>query len=319
MGVGVQREISINDILNKGMLQAIRKRDILNARVLSSAERREQGISNGGPDVLCKSPSGVITMLKRSDIVTKYTYINGRAINMAAWASNRTYCIVMADNTPCRAMPIPKDCTVTVGNGRANAKERNRCDYVVAIVDESGDIIPETVGIISGVMFRKMYTIPSCSIIDRAVRRHKGLAPNIDSKPKVTLSKPDDTVKKQVISEEKPDVSNSGLDFGDDGLSVKPGTGFGTKNQTNNKSGVSAPVVDNRFKVEYRIVSEDGRLIGFGLKRGNSYKRVSLPQAAELMTKKMVSNVTLVTPKTGKKFFRRLDGNLSDIPIEPRR
>lgn len=157
--------IDIKDVVNRGMIPVVRKRDILRVRIMSSEEKK--GLPRGSPDIVAISPSGTQITMSRSEVVKNYSYLSGKKISLAGWKSSNEYTIFKPDNTQAFAMMVPLNCTTLVNGKEANKSGRKNADYIIVLADDSGEPMMQTLGIIPSAMFKKMYHMPNNDVIQR--------------------------------------------------------------------------------------------------------------------------------------------------------
>lgn len=160
-------ELKLSDVVERGMIPVIRKREIVRARALSRAEKKAEYAG----DILITEPSGRKRMITRQELLKTYTYLNGKKISLSGWKSDKHYIIGRLDNTNAFAMMVPLNCTANVNGTMVNQSNRKSADYIVALASSNGGIDTSTIGIIPSALFKKMYYIPPNEIITR----NKGL------------------------------------------------------------------------------------------------------------------------------------------------
>lgn len=146
------------------MIPVVRKRDIVRARPLSREEKKAE---SGQGDILIIEPSGLKRTITRKELLSRYTYLNGKRIGISGWRSSNEYMIGRLDNTNAYAMMVPLNCTVEIQGLQANNSDRKSADYIVALALPNGGVDPNTIGIIPSALFKKMYYIPPNDIITR--------------------------------------------------------------------------------------------------------------------------------------------------------
>lgn len=162
---------NLSDVINSGMLPVIRKRDIVRAKVIRKAEKEQRQL-NG--DIMLTEPSGRVRVTTRKDIISTYTYLNGKKISISGWEYDKEYMIFKLDSSSGFAMMVPLNCTIEVGNRRANSSNRKGADYIIAMANANGEIDQDTIGIIPSALFKKMFYFPPNEIIQKNIGKgHK--------------------------------------------------------------------------------------------------------------------------------------------------
>lgn len=343
-------QIDLNKALQKGMLQCVRKRDIVTARTLTAQEKKK--LERGAPDVIVTTPSGQKLMKSRREIIAEYTYLDGKKISLAGWSSSKQYTIARLDDSQALAMMVPTNCTLTVGKKAANSANRKNGDYLVALVDDTGAIIEDSIGIIPSALFKKMYYMPQHDVIVK----HKGSG----SKYFNPSRQPVDNVPGYNGNANVRHVNTNGafaptkqvnqpannFDFGADDMYNVPSApvqnhgmnmgGFGNgasrqqakapaqnSMQQNRVPQQAAPQKSTpqksdgyKYLVVGRLVDSVGETVGFIIqnKQGQT-KDVTKGQLMGLCQQKVVSNVMLgIREDTGKPYLRGNNIRMDSIP-----
>ena len=342
---------NLEDIVAKGMIPVIRRRDILMARVMTREEKSSR--ERGAPDIAVVTPSGQQMILKRSDITSNYTYLSGRKISLAGWKTSNRYTIFKNDNTRAFAMMIPSNCTITVGEKSANTSGRTNPDYVVALATQDGQIDRSTLGIIPSAMFKKMYHIPNNEIIQRNKGKgHKlfGRGPGGDSERAIQpLETPANNqlnqrqnvkpLRQPLNFAEELNIDTESFDFGDDAiytqqtpqskstdlsgmnitgsLSKSPMQGqMQGSQQTSQNQQVNNQSGYGKYVAIGRLVNQSNQLVGFIIQNNEGKtKQINLNQMMNLCSKKLISNIMLTRQsETNKVFLRGNNMRIESLP-----
>lgn len=311
----------IDVVLNKGMLPVVRKRDILRARVLTREEKKE--LPRGGPDVVTITPSGQKIMMKRTDITSRYTYLDGKKISMAGWTSSKEYVIARLDNTEALAIMVPADCSLEVNGQYANSSKRKTGDYVVGLLDSSGAIDKNTLGIVPSAMFKKMYYMPPNEVIARNLRnKHKEVtAPTLQNNRSNIVS----SVREQPDYTGALGMDTSSFDFGDSDIykeankkqvqSTLPKTSIKFDKEPEKTEKQS----DYKYFATGRLVDQAGETVGFVIQNKEGQTRnITKGQMMEVCKKKLVSNIMVgIKADTGKAYLRGNNIRIDMLPSYP--
>lgn len=286
--------LNLDKVLKNGMITVIRKRNILKARILPRSQR--EGYRGNKGDILLVSPSGVKRVISRRELVSKYTYLNNAKISLAGWKESKSYIVCCLDNTEALAVRVPLKYTLEVKGKKVNFGNKKSGDYIVVDLDNNGEMIEDTLGIISSNLFKKMYYIPSNELnkLKDRVQRVRGDRPNYASELGVKLTD----------SKEQPNYN------------VVSGNTSRNLTRSVNDNGEK----QNKFKymATARIASESGEIVGFvlmSLKTGES-RNVTKEQMMVACKKRLVSNVVLaVKSDTGTLYLRGNNIRLENLPL----
>lgn len=312
--------LDMGDIIAKGMIPVVRKRNIVKVRIPTREELKGVGQTN---IVYGTTPSGVNVVIHRKDLVDNYTYLNGASIKLAGLESGKEYLVIKSDNTPAFAMLVPLNCTVTVNGRRANASRKKTGDYIVAGKAESG--LPDTsdMGIISATMFRKMYHIPPNEIIDRHRNSGNKLFRNNGEEYRSDRDMAADMLENVMqnamvsggIGSRQPDrIRNH------DGARQTDGVSLNEKIIKHVKSNVISQenIQDAyRYIATGRLLDSNNQLVGFVIQsiNGGEAKNININQMMLLCKDRKVSNIKLSRREDTGKYY--LSGNNIRISMLP--
>lgn len=321
--------LSMNDIVNKGMIKAVRKRDIIKARVLSLKEKRE--LENGAPDIEAITPSGQKLMITRKRLISDYTYLSGRKISLAGWKSNKYYTVMRFDNTNCLVMMVPSNCTTELNGVKANKSGRKMPDYIVALEDASGGIDSSSLGIIPSAMFHKMFYIPQQEIIikhrnsghklfgtTKSSKENRARTVTPDSSLSTMRRQPKNILnnegRNQVIKNNMQENINREAAI----QRMQAERAARIKEQQYQQRVAQQEQPKYKYRAVARLVDISGNLKGLRIQSiSGEMKELTLRQVAELCRKKQVMNVMLShNPATGKSFLRGNGIRIEDLPAD---
>lgn len=318
--------MDIRDIYSFSMIPAVKVRDLLRVRLMTSSEKSK--IERGGNDIIAIDPFGHTETISRDDLLAHYTYLSGKKIGIAAWKSGLEYLVLCQDESPAFAMMIPENCQIQL-NGKVYTpiNKRGTGQYIVCLADADGNPDPNTLSVLSATMFHKIFYIPP----SRVILRHKG------SKRKAISKNIGETFR---IGGRGTRSYNSGSSIFAGGRSevdkkirrsitkqrteihTKPTTPprpepiHTTRLQTHTNQEISPQVAP--YKVVAQVVDEVyGQRVGFIISREPSgeRKKITTEVLMKLCQSKKVSNAVVVVPETGKPFLRGRGISLDDLPI----
>lgn len=327
-----QYEIDLDEILSKGMIPVIRKRDILKARLLSIDEKKSAGRES--LEIFVTSPLGHSYTMSKEDLINNYTYLNGRRINISGWKSTKERMVYRIDETAFLAIQIPINCTVDVNNKQVNKSISTVGEYIIAYQNNDGGPDPDKLGVITSAMFKKMFYMPPNDVITRNYGQgHKDFIPN----------------------ESRNTHKENGMDFvtplgmGDFRLDTSADDSMDTSEikQTIQKSEPSHQVAkqatqqtqqtmknkpvsrisidklreipEQQKEIKYsaigRLIDNDGIIIGFVIQnKKGEYRSITKVEAMELSKQHLIDNISVgVKADTGKSFLRGNGIKISDL------
>lgn len=274
------KQIYVEQLRKEMFIPVIRKREILKAKILSRAEKEKMDIHNGSNDVMVVSPLGKEELINRKEVINKYVYLNDRRVRLAGWKSSRQYMIARDDNTPAVALMMPSNYYIEINN-----KKIGKGKYIIAYLDDQGNIDINSIGSIDKSLFRKMFYMPNNEMLYK-YNGTKSVAKELD----MNIKKGNMQSKKEVIQKEKP------------------------VNRISNK-----PVVENKelkYSAIARLVDNTDTLVGFMLKDNlGKYKSVSKKELLILCNNGIVDNIVVATMSdTNKKYLRGNGIKIDSLP-----
>lgn len=279
------KTVRFADIPDKAFVKVHKKREIVRVRLLTPKEKHS--MPRGSFDVLMQSATGDKKLVDRNVVLSAYRYPNGKSIDMHDWSNKKSYVLMRNTNQPALGMLIPSDMIVDL-NGRTT--NQNSKTYIVGEIDSTGNINRSTVRVISGELFRKMFTVDPSDIIDKYRQVKKSASVGV------------------TVAAEKSDRS-----------AVRCTTGNAVGNQATqvNKQPVAAePSKSITYNAIARLLNSDNQLVGFKI-QGNhgSISLVTMKDMLRLCQSNYVSNVMIVNDDKGNPRYLRGNGiKISDLP-----
>ena len=320
---------NIDNMDDKGYIQAIRLRNIVNFRLMNKEEKTEPGC----PDVIIESMFGEKYTITREELIKRYVFITGKKISMAGLKRNIYYKAIISDNTPVYYFIVPDNALGIIGN-----KKVPKGAVVAYLGDSDGNIDKSTFGVMQYNTFKKMCATPMTDKIRRnASRKYKlfsiydkklmesnkpnsykilvssiranGCNPLHMAKPSVNRAV---QVNRQPVNSNRQPINVGGQ------LSNK------VQDQSNMATRqMSAPVNQSplMFLAIRRLYNADNKLVGYRLKsnRGTE-KNVDIATVFKMCEAKQVKNlVASKTTNADGTITRYIRGNnikIDQIPIE---
>ncbi|MBO5387375.1 MAG: hypothetical protein J6A59_04460, partial [Lachnospiraceae bacterium] len=156
---------NIDNMDDKGYIQAIRLRNIVNFRLMNKEEKTEPGC----PDVIVESMFGERYNITREELIKNYLFITGKKISMAGLKRNTYYKAIIGDNTYVYYFIVPDNAI-----GSIKGKRVPKGAVVAYIGDSDGNIDKNTFGVMNYNTFKKMCVTPITDKIRKnASRKYK--------------------------------------------------------------------------------------------------------------------------------------------------
>ena len=158
--------IDIQNIPDSAFIPVKRHRNIVTAFI---ANKQQDG-SRRQADIAIVTPLGDKGYITRQELISKYVYVQNRAINLHAWKSGKKYIVYQRDSSTMYAMQVPTNLTASVNGKMANVFKKDSGDYIVCYCGADGKVDKRTAAVISSKMFHKMFSIP----MNETIRKHRG-------------------------------------------------------------------------------------------------------------------------------------------------
>ena len=282
--------VDFGEIPDNCFISGILVREIVKARPLTREEK--QKIKRGGPDILIEPVVGQGSLMNRNEVISTYSYTNGRKINIKGWKAEKTYVIFKPTNVEVAIMQVPLNNIVNVRGKRANSGNKQSGDYIICRLNDDGSINRDTASVVTSAVFRKICYIPPQDIITR----HRGVKSKLfdfgtgrkigtqSNNTHISFDKPQEAP----VRVTQPRVTNTVV-------TQKP-----------QMSAIDAAIEKaNNYTVVAQLLNDMGKRCGFVISdpNGNSTK-INLGTAKNLCESKKISNMTIVDGNNGFKFFR---------------
>ena len=309
-------ELKLSDIPETAFVQAIKVRDIVKARALSTKERNTR--EPGAPDIQIEPLIGTATYMSKAEAGAVYTYSNGRKVNFQGWKSDKRYVLVGGSESIVLVMQVPKQHFVKVGNSVANGKKAG--DYIVCLPDAEGLPDKGTCKVVNRALFRKMCYIPMQDAIERNIGRDVhafDLNERVNTYRDDSAFVPDDAYQSETIA-----VDNKGVEYTRPYQPVNPiQSGFSGAVAAPKQNTVShvKPADDasiGKYTIVAQVVNEYGQRIGFVIQSKSGETRPIMKDVAlRLCTSKKISNADAVNGPNGQLYIRGRGVQLDMLPI----
>lgn len=327
--------IDFSNVPDNHFLDANKTKEIAKFKFMSRQEKQmSPNYKPGGPDVIIQKATGEKHVISRKELVRNYVHASGNKIIIPVLTSKQFYLAYHLCDEQYKIIKLPNNCSAKMPNG----SKVEPGSYIIARVNENGQIDKSSIASISSTTFRKMFKIP----MQPAVKRHMGAGSKSGKMFKLFNKSRQQTFNKSTkgnakttrsgLSLEKPSFDSSQIGMNPANIKVqsvndakgqnmwKPslnGTkpksfGAGTTanirvNKTNNKY---------RYKVTYRLTDINGAGVGYvvqDLKTGNTVN-LKDNQLMQLCANKLVSNVMLVHNIKGLAYLQGNGISLVNLP-----
>ena len=158
--------IDIQNIPDSAFIPVKRHRNIVTAFI---ANKQQDG-SRRQAAIAIVTPLGDQGYITRQELLSKYVYVQNRAINLHAWRQGKKYIVYQRDSSTMYAMQVPTNLTASVNGKMANLFKKDSGDYIVCYCGADGKVDKRTAAVISSKMFHKMFSIPMNDVI----QKHRG-------------------------------------------------------------------------------------------------------------------------------------------------
>lgn len=286
-------------------IPVIRKRDIVRARPLSREEKREYG--KGCPDILLVSPTGEQRLITRQELLSNFTYLNGRKININGWSSKKNYMVVRMDDTQLFAMLVPYNCTINIKGRNANKNQNRRGDFIICLTDNNGGIDRGSANLISNKIFKKMFHIPENEVITRNIG--KG---NQEFNPAETKNRRRNSNRVNNSPHKNKNVVTPDFGLNEDAFAQmaseiqrQPSKPADTSIIKNNPANTDRVAPTNQQYTAIGRLMQNGVIAGFVIQNSKGATRnVTKQEMMQLCQRKMISNVILSRKESGAYYLR---------------
>lgn len=309
-------ELKLSDIPETAFVQAIKVRDIVRARALSTKERNSR--EAGAPDIRIEPLIGVETYMSKDEASSIYTYSNGRKVNFSGWKADKKYVLVGGGEAVVLVMQVPQQHYVKVGNSIANGKKAG--DYIICLPDAEGLPDKGTCKVVNRALFRKMCYIPMQDAVERNIGRD---VPAFDLNERVNTCR-DDSVyaSKDAYNSEPIAVDSNGVEYTRPYQPVNPIKSGFSGAVTAPKQNIARPArtVDDtsigKYTIVAQVVNEYGQRIGFVIQSKSGETRPIMKDVAlRLCTSKKISNADAVNGPNGQLYIRGRGVQLDMLPV----
>lgn len=317
--------IDCNQIPDKGFIDAHKTKEIVKFRILTNVEKAER--KSGGPDVVIKHITGEGQLITRKELSKKYIHTSGDRIIIPILRAGKQYLAYCVCNEDYKVMKLPSNCVATLPNGTKTKPG----SYIVARVNENGQIEKSTIAMLTPNIFRKMFKIPPQPVIER----HRGRSNNGSKEFKLFSRKPrrmQPSTTPQPSSINRPTFDTSEIGMNPANINVRSVNDTPnrrtfrpniTKPQTNNQpvnNRNNTPITNNKTNYKYRVTSKvvdmNGRMLGFAVQEiatGKS-RNLKINELTQLCMNKLVENVMVVRNTRGNLYLKGNGCSLENLP-----
>jgi hypothetical protein len=290
--------IKLDAVPDSLFLDAIKVRDVCIIKIRGRKESAK--FKHGSPDVLARSITGETATLSRDMLAHNFRHLSGKKITVACLRYNKGYRVQCNDNSMYKILLLPANV-----KGVIRGKTVGPNKYIVCKVNETGEIVRESMTAIRLDHFKKMFKVPMQDVIKRNIGKGGGqeskfLRRKGDRKPVVLEKRPvvaavieEKTIPNVIVNNEKR-ANNS------------------TINRPINRETIETKEVSKyKYEVTHRIVDLSGNNIGFVVMDIATKQRKPLDYNKVLMLceSKLVSNLMAVTKENSTNNTKFLKGN----------
>lgn len=285
MNISNLKHIQITELPDEVFLNGTQVLDIMRARIITRAERKQLG--RGTPDILLKSYSGAETHITRRALMEKFTGLDGKKIVLGGWKTGKNYLVYrkLANNISIVHSPrIPKYVLIL-----PNKKMLKPGYYFVCNRNETGKILRDTGIQLGPTLFKKM------CIIEDSVSK-------LTARTKLAIA--NDTIAKKVEAGNQTNTNKA----------------VGKVNRVASTSG-NVPVGNvrinelARLNITGKVLNSQGQLVGYVVSDGKIEKPIPKNNVIEMCRKKQIRNMSLVDVN-GKEFLRGIGITHESLPTK---
>lgn len=293
-----------NTLPSNGFIDAVKTKNIAKIKIMSRQDKANYAdYVAGGPDVMVKYITGETELVHRRDLSRRFLHSNGRPIKFSILKNDTTYVVYNICEENYKAFKLPNNCIAKLPNGMM----AHNGFYIVAKADENGQIIRDTLTVVSPKYFRKTFKIP----MQPALRAYIGKKSRIGAGDFTLFTK--NKTANNNMRNTVPRFNSSDLGMNPANIVVNSNTEQSRMRDNNvvrpnvtNNSAVNKNNSQYRFKVTAKLTDMNGKLLGYAIQDLNTgaTRNVRINELAGLCTKKLVSNVMIVTNQYGNKYLK---------------
>ena len=288
--------MNIEDIPEEALMECVRIRDIVKARILT--RREKQQLNRGSGDVLCTSKGGLQYFITREQVTEEYRYLDSKKVKLFNWEAGKEVELYRNDSTMAYAILLPKGVRALCGG-----KEIPSGYYVVCYATQEGIANRTKIDVVNPSDFRKMFVMRPNEIINR----NKGTGAELYS-----------------LKDENRRKNQKQITFNDNSSNLDTSTDTKTKAEfTPMKIGNMSERLDkepekkpaaNKIKAVGRITDDRDKLIGFVIENAVGRRaQISVIDMVKAAKDDIVSNICVVN-KDGSQFLRGIDIKIGELP-----
>lgn len=281
--------IPVDKLNGNCFLDAVMTKDIAELTIISPKEKKAVGskYKRGEPDIIVRHLDGRVERLYRTDVNGRFRHPNGKAVRLLLLKNSTKYPVYIDCYEKYKAVKVPKSYRVDF-----NGRRLNGGGYIICKVDDKGEVLKETLRVISSDSFKRAFKIPESKYIKRA-----GICGNGTGR------------KKLGVEEMKNGLAN-----------IRRVEQIQTNNRNTVVEKKTEVVKEDKSKYKYRVYQRitniDKKVVGYAIEEITTgrKKNITTKQLATLCSMKVVENVMLVTREDGTKFLKGNGIKLENIP-----
>lgn len=304
---------------DKGFIDAIKTKNIVKFRIMSpKTKKATESYKPGGPDVVVSHITGETQVIYRKELVKNYLHASGNKIRISILKDDKQYLAYNICNEKYKIIKLPNNCVATLPNG---VKTKSGY-YVLARVNEAGQIDKNSITMISPNIFKKMFKIPPQEV----VKRHLGRKSKSGKIFKLFNKDKQDKLNQRKREQIKPKFNSAEIGMNPSNINVasvndKPSNTVWkpTMNRVNREIVPNKPNSSNshyKYRVTSKVIDIEGRMLGFAVQEiatGNT-RNLKVNELTQLCMNKLVENVMVVRNQRGNMYLKGNGCSLESLP-----
>lgn len=306
-----------NTLPSNGFIDAVKTKNIAKIKIMSRQDKANYAdYVAGGPDVMVKYITGETELVHRRDLSRRFLHSNGRPIKFSILKNDTTYVVYNICEESYKVFKLPNNCIAKLPNGMM----AHNGFYIVAKADENGQIVRDTLTVVSPKYFRKTFKIP----MQPALRAYIGKKPKSDAdnftlftKNRTANNNARNTVPRFNSSDLGMNPANINISSVNDSPEKKVWRPTINRQGNNNQQAANTNIKSTyKYRVTAKVVDMDGRMLGFAVQEiatGRS-RNLKVNELTQLCMNKLVENVMIVRNQRGNMYLKGNGCSLERLP-----
>lgn len=311
--------LDCNNLPDSVFLDAVRTKEICKIKLLSNDEVKSNNKSIRA-NIKVTSTTGENYIITRKQLIENFTHANGSKIKVALLRTGKEYIVFRYASGNFKMLKLPDNCI-----GDLNGNRVKQGSYLIAPVNDSGEIIKDKLITMSPALFRKSFKVPMQDIIKQSLNTEGNkfftLFNSIRNRDKMRNSLPEipsqrikiNNTSSNNVQQPIQQRSNQSLNLGEISRNVD------TSRKDNNKQ-VNQNNQENGYK--YRLINQvvdninNPKQLGYTVEEISTgrTKQFSTVQVSKMCEKHLVENAMIVTDNRGIKYLRGNGIQLRNLP-----